>query len=57
MASVGDKSEGSGALSLENSWSLLIVNDLIREERKEFRVEHEQADAALHVERSEAGTV
>ena len=50
MASVEDKREGSGALSLEKIWSL--VRDLMREERESFCVEREQADVALHAERS-----
>ena len=51
MASVEEKSEGSGASLLKKEWSQ--VRGLIREEREAFRAEREQADAALRVERSE----
>ena len=54
MASVEEKSDGSGASLLKKEWSQ--VTDLIREEREPFRAEREQADAALRVERREAAT-
>ena len=52
MASVEEPSKGSGASLLKKELSQ--VRDLIREERKAFRAEREQADAALRVERREA---
>ena len=52
MASVEEKSEGSGASLLKKEWSQ--VRDMIRKEREAFRAEREQDDAALCVERSEA---
>ena len=53
VASLGDESEGSGALFLEQKWSLHRY--LTTEEQGVFRAEREQGDAALHAERSEAG--
>ena len=50
---VEEQSEESGASLLKKEWS--EVRDLIREEREAFRAEREQADAALRVERREAG--
>ena len=52
MASVEEQSKGSGASLLKKELSQ--VRDLIREKRKAFRAELEQADAALRVERREA---
>ena len=52
MASVEEKSEGSGASLLKKEWPQ--VRDLIREERKACRTERGQTGAALRVEQSEA---